>query len=75
MMTENSKEPGQNEYDTLHLDEDEAGHLKQVSQEILKWCELANQAALISMSYVTWTPTLEKVEVSSPDFVNALLAL
>lgn len=75
MANEDKEETRYEEYETLHLDDDETGHLKQVSPEIAKWCALANGGAMVTASCITWTPTLEKAEISSPDFIKALLTL
>ena len=75
MTTQDAKGPEFKEYKILKLDNDEAGHLKQVSQEIAKWCALANGGVMLTAGCVTWAPTLEKTETSSPDLIKALLTV
>ena len=62
-------------HDILHLDDDEQEHLSQVSPEVEGWCGLAREGGILVVSCVSWSPTLDKAETSSPQFVKALLTL
>lgn len=70
-----AEKPGEGEPNVMTLDEDEANHVKQVSDEIVRDLALADTGAMLSARCVTWTPTLKDVETNSPIFIKALLAL
>ena len=61
--------------EVLQLDDDEQQHLDQVSPDVENWCVLAKQGGVLAATCVSWSPTLEKVDISSPAFIDALLAL
>lgn len=75
MAERDLEEFGYEWHEILHLDDDEQEHLSQISPEVEKWCVLAKEGGMLAARCVSWTPTLEKVEISSPDFIKALLTL
>jgi hypothetical protein len=75
MVDRDIEEFGFEWHEMLHLDDDEQEHLNQVSREVEKFCVLAKEGGLLAASCVGWTPALEKAELSSPDFITALLAM
>jgi len=75
MVDRDIEEFGFEWHEMLHLDDDEQEHLNQVSREVERFCVLAKEGGLLAASCVGWTPTLEKAEISSPEFITALLAM
>ena len=75
MVDRDMEEFGFEWHEMLHLDDDEQEHLNQVSREVERFCVLAKEGGLLAASCVGWTPTLEKAEISSPEFITALLAM
>lgn len=70
--------PPEGDYTKLELDQDEAQHLRWVSQQgdASRWLGLANDGALLTINcIITWSPELGGVESNSPAFIRALLAL
>jgi len=63
------------EHNTMILDDDEALHVKKLSAEIVRDLTLADTGATLSASCVTLTPTIKDVEMNTPMFIKALLAL
>jgi len=60
-------------YSTLHLDEDEATHLKQIEPEIARMISLANDGALLSLAGITDGCKRKVPEIGSPTSIEALL--
>ena len=75
MVDRDMEEFGFEWHEILHLDDDEQEHLNQVSPEVERFCVLAKEGGLLAASCVGWTPRLEKAEISSPEFITALLAM